>query len=344
MGQSLEDCMKGLDGHHSGHEVHLLERIDMKFLAENCIVPKAPNLTRFKISGQLPNLQVNFSDARYKQLMRMIDVAIPKFGNGDKEKAAAAGAEHHKEIQSRPDLYTRDSSSRYPDADEDLVLDHEVPKGQGEDEGKKEDEFYEAQDMTESGVNIHQKTFEFSFSVDTLRASIFKSNPDPSKPEKLLVNTVLEGFGFEFALRPFDMSVDIVLKSLYVEDKMVEDQTVFRHLVTSEDPEKHEKSGRDLVTVKYSRVQAESPEFMTVHESINQVSTSSSFVRPVWSVQSPILCLFPKVRECGTLDDQYHIHSCQHSELVSLQPLNSLRTLTSGVLLSLACSFFFTTG
>ena len=44
-----------------GPELHVLERISMTFKAENSILPKAPNLTRFRISGQLPDLRVNFS-------------------------------------------------------------------------------------------------------------------------------------------------------------------------------------------------------------------------------------------------------------------------------------------
>jgi len=121
--------------------------------------------------------------------------------------------------------------------------------------------------------NIHQKTFEFTFQVDRVQASIFRSNPDPNKPDRLLANAVLEGFRFEFGLRPYDMSVDVLLRSLYVEDKMVEDDTEFRHLVTSEKLDGgHEQ---DLVRIRYQGVQKTSPEFMTVHEGIDKVGLTS---------------------------------------------------------------------
>lgn len=86
------------------------------------------------------------------------------------------------------------------------------------------------------------------------------------------MNAVLEGFRFEFGLRPFDMSVDILLRSLYVEDKMVDDQTEFRHLVTSKLEQGEEK---DLVRVRYQGVQKASPEFLTIHEGIDKVSEVS---------------------------------------------------------------------
>ena len=46
-------------------------------------MPKYASLTRLKISGNLAGLQVNFSDVKYKSLMRLIDVCIPNFDNDD---------------------------------------------------------------------------------------------------------------------------------------------------------------------------------------------------------------------------------------------------------------------
>lgn len=63
MGPSLQVCLDALEdahGHHtSGGELHILERTSLTFLAQNCILAQAPNLTRFKISGSLPTLKVN---------------------------------------------------------------------------------------------------------------------------------------------------------------------------------------------------------------------------------------------------------------------------------------------
>jgi len=64
MGSSLQVCLDALEGHHHGAvdgvgELHILERTSLKFLAQNCIINDAPNLTRFKVSGSLPSLQLN---------------------------------------------------------------------------------------------------------------------------------------------------------------------------------------------------------------------------------------------------------------------------------------------
>ena len=63
MGPSLQVCLDALadenGGHAAGGELHILERTSLTFLAQNCILDQAPNLTRFKVSGSLPALQLN---------------------------------------------------------------------------------------------------------------------------------------------------------------------------------------------------------------------------------------------------------------------------------------------
>ena len=60
--------MRAIEATDTGHEteLHILERINMSFTVQNAIV-NAPNITRFKIAGDLPDLQVNFSDRKYSK-------------------------------------------------------------------------------------------------------------------------------------------------------------------------------------------------------------------------------------------------------------------------------------
>ncbi|KNZ46646.1 uncharacterized protein VP01_709g4 [Puccinia sorghi] len=51
----------------------------MSFNVFNCMVDNAPNLTRFKVQGDLAELRVNFSDQKYNIVMSMIDIALPNF-------------------------------------------------------------------------------------------------------------------------------------------------------------------------------------------------------------------------------------------------------------------------
>ena len=59
----------------------LRERITMSSNVFNCMVDNTPNLTRFNVQGDLPELRVNFSDRKYNIVMSMIDVALPNFSD-----------------------------------------------------------------------------------------------------------------------------------------------------------------------------------------------------------------------------------------------------------------------
>lgn len=64
----------------------------MDFEVQNSIVPTAYSLARFKVSGNLPTLQLNMSDIKYHSLMRLIDVCIPHFGDDAPRKPRAPRA------------------------------------------------------------------------------------------------------------------------------------------------------------------------------------------------------------------------------------------------------------
>lgn len=120
---------------------------------------------------------------------------------------------------------------------------------------------------------MHQKTFQLDFSVDRLSAAISRSHPDPNKPDRLLAVAVLEGFRLGVGKRTYDMAVDVILRTLYIEDKMVDEQSGdFRQLVTSKQLTTQGKSNEDtdLVRVRYESCQSESPEFQSVHEGFHK--------------------------------------------------------------------------
>lgn len=82
IGNDLQSCREALTA-DVGDNLHLLERISIDLQVQNSIVPTAYSLARFKISGNLPSLKVNVSDTKYKSLMRLIDVCIPKFDDAE---------------------------------------------------------------------------------------------------------------------------------------------------------------------------------------------------------------------------------------------------------------------
>lgn len=311
MGKNLEQCMHSLTGSsREDHELHLLERINLDFTLHNSILPKAPNLTKFKMTGHLPILRVNFSDRKYKVLMAIIDVAIPDIDskssvakmetNGkiteiqeteESPSAISNGTEKANKRRSRSmqassssttlDL-NRERRSRIASqmrGGDEYLVDAAVE----EDDDENENDFKDAEDATADRINAHQKTFELQFVVDALQGSIYKSNTDPSKPDRLLVEASFEGFELGVAVYPYHLEVDVGLRSLDIEDRIVQQKSdVFKHIITSRtiddgatrggtgDSVHLTKNDKDLVRVRYTRVQTDSPEFMTVYEGIDQ--------------------------------------------------------------------------
>lgn len=83
IGNDLQSCREALTS-DADDSLHLLERINIELRVENSIVPTVYRLARFKVAGKLPSLKANLSDTKYKSLMRLVDVCIPKFDDDDK--------------------------------------------------------------------------------------------------------------------------------------------------------------------------------------------------------------------------------------------------------------------
>ncbi|WAR59578.1 hypothetical protein PtB15_11B218 [Puccinia triticina] len=260
--KSFEKCLVALDEPRGHEEAHLIERISMNFNVFNCMVDNAPNLTRFKVQGNLPELRVNFSDRKYNIVMSMIDIALPNFcdeseakkaSEDDKQKETALKPPHNQNKLSRkpkkqpsriPAFFSNEASLAYDLSDDERPPSHvrEVTNP-GED-----DEFFGAPDLSqaEQSVNFRQNNFQLQFTVRKPIVAISKTDANCGE-EQRLVDSVLEGFYFGLSLRNFDLVVEITLSSMYIADQK-----------------------KDLVKFKYTQVQNDHPEYMTLYEGIGK--------------------------------------------------------------------------
>lgn len=269
VGTSIEETKAQLEDSAESRIMHLIDRTNVDFTVETCIIPKGTDFTKFRISGHLPVLHASISDAKYKSLMKLIDVAIPKFDGDDGSKEVASGAtgpsnpkptsktDHDKDVIGRP----RSKSFQFAAQEHALVMEDES------DNGRKE-EFEQPQGSDkESEVPLHQRNFEFKFTVDKLQGSLYRSDPEGKQPDQLLVELVAEQFYLEFYQRPFDMVAEVRLRTLAVEDHVEENPTSeFKNIISSEDL--YATSKKDLLSLKFVKVNNDHPEFMSTYEGI----------------------------------------------------------------------------
>ena len=267
IGPGIQATKDQLHTKDDSKSLHIIDRINMDFVLETSIIPKATDLTKTRISGHLPVLHASISDKKYKNLMKMIDIAIPKFESDEpldgktkapvkRTKSSPADKSRAEEALGRPR-----SKSISAQAHQELVMEDESDN-ESEKKSKRP-----AKRAEEEGVSLHQRNFEFKFTVDKLQGSLYRSDPEERKPDQLLVELVAEHFHLDFYLRPYDMVAEVLLKSLYVEDYIEEDPSPeFKQIISSQDY--GVKDGRDLFNVKFVKVNQDSPEFVSTFEGI----------------------------------------------------------------------------
>lgn len=270
IGTTIEETKAQLDSTKSQKDLHIVDRINMDFTIAICIIPKASDLTKFKISGHLPVLHASVSDAKYKNLMKLIDVAIPKFDSEERIKnqvsEGAKGPSNLKpRVEEEHDALGRDKRKSFQfSKDEDLSM--SVFEDESEEDKKEDPTQQSGSKKQQPEVHITQRNFEFQFTVDKLQGSLYRSDPEGKKPDQLLVDLVAEHFFLEFYQRPFDMAAEVSLRTLAVEDHVEEDPIPeFRNIISSDDAASDQK---ELLQLKFVRVNKDSPEFQSKYEGI----------------------------------------------------------------------------
>ncbi|KAL9595366.1 MAG: hypothetical protein Q9219_006492 [cf. Caloplaca sp. 3 TL-2023] len=267
IGPGIQATKDQVNAKDESKNYHIIDRITMDFVLETSIIPKATDLTKTRVSGHLPVLHASISDRKYKNMMKLIDIAIPKFesqGSSNETVEARPKKQSPAKDQSKVDeaLGRARSKSVAGLAQQELIV---------EDESDAEDDQESKQAVSKrlekDGVDLHQRNFEFKFTVDKLQGSLFRADPDENKPDRLLVELVAEHFQLDFYLRPYDMVAEVLLKSLSVDDYIDEDPSPeFKKIISNSGF--GAKGNKDLFYIKFVKVNNDSPEFVSTYEGI----------------------------------------------------------------------------
>lgn len=266
LGPGIKATKAQLSAKDDPKNLHIIDRINMDFILETSIIPKASDLTKTRISGHLPVLHASISDKKYKNLMKLIDIAIPKFETDEsldgRTKAPTKTPKTSPAEKSKAaEVMGRERSKSVSTPQHDLDVEDESD----EEDEKKPNNTAKSPDGEE--INLHQRNFEFKFTVDKLQGSLYRSDPDERKPDQLLVELIAEHFHLDFYLRPYDMVAEVLLKSINVEDYIDEDPSPeFKKIISSHAFGVEEN--KDLFNVKFVKVNNDSPELESTYEGI----------------------------------------------------------------------------
>jgi len=273
IGQSVEACLNQIASPAAESDLHLINKINITLLAEVSILPKASNLTQFRVSGRLPLFSANFSDRKYRAIMKIVDMVVPKPDPDEQPKAMPVGVRRPSTagLAWEPNRAMKERLGVGKSAE--LVV---LPSNENEDgadeTGRTVGQRQPSRKMTNDAIStFNQRLFEFNFRIDKFSGELRQADVDPNKPERLLANVVLEHFSMSFLLRPSDMTIKINLKSLNIQDSM-EHGSEFKYLVTSKSVENIAEidEGNDLVQLSYVRVDLNSPEYLTKYNGVDQ--------------------------------------------------------------------------
>ncbi|EIE88932.1 hypothetical protein RO3G_13643 [Rhizopus delemar RA 99-880] len=290
VGDSLDTCLVQVRRPRPELDyLHLVDRIDMTFLLELCIIRKSFDMPRLKVSGHLPLLKVNFSDTKYKAIMQLphlieasgllgdkkteVDLnEYPVQNQADQSWFNLMGNPLWNKPEEEDDMFLlsdSESSDLYTDSLADTV-DTEVTKATTVKSVK----------SSKETVNVEERLFELDFKVDRVLANILRaqkghrSDSDGLSPEHLLCEVDLKSLKLNYNMRPMDMTVGLSLKSLDVTDRMKHGNE-FKYLVTSDQhilqPDASNDSGlKELVNVEYVQCDKQNPEYMTRYKGVGQ--------------------------------------------------------------------------
>jgi len=271
LGSSIDETRKHLHSPDAQKSFHVLDQINIDLLVETCIVPRATDLTKLRITGHLPILHVSISDVRYKKLMTLLSFAIPNTSSEATTQQTSAAKPNEqrppmggrsKSIIGSGRTKSRTASFQYSAQRQAILEDNDSDKD--DDKTLRFQDASEGDDQKEH-VNIEQKGFQLNFTVDELRGSLYRADPTGKKDEKLLIDLVAQKFALDYFMRPFDMVAELKLGRLLIEDHIEENVAPeFKNLVSSDDTSTNNKE--DLFTVKYIGVANEHPHFMSEYE------------------------------------------------------------------------------
>lgn len=225
IGPDVRTAIASLNVKPKDNHISILDRMELQFILDILIFPKALNLPRIRMTGKLPNLKISLNDYQYKIILELIEKLTP--GTEDSETESC--------VENLEFIYLTNTS-----------------KFKNTEQSKEIGRLRKLKSKIDT-MTIHelqQNIFEFDLTVDNAQLSLLECYEKSSMKSNKVVDVVGRNFFLRMFKKQVLLEVELSLSSLSVED-YIENSNLeeFRWLVTSNNFCGETK--RDLFQLKY---------------------------------------------------------------------------------------------
>ncbi|TPX30777.1 hypothetical protein SmJEL517_g05746 [Synchytrium microbalum] len=286
IGPSLGDCLEALA--RPAGDMHIIEQVNMHFSIEISILPKITEATRTRIMGRLERLHLNLSDRKYKSLMKIIELITGPTSNQSLPKPQT-----HDDATPRQSTVANNTNWRFLSnsnaSRQDLVVEYDSD----------DDAFYDAPEagpsvMATGGrkgstatLDADRVLMEFTFDVGQVSASLKKADRNMKMKEAVLAHLIISDFGLTVQQRQVDMTVDVRIRDVQIEDRMQDAGAEFKYLLAASSHSKPNNSTTNLssstgnlsassdprashlIVIKYERIDPTSQHYKSIDQAVD---------------------------------------------------------------------------
>jgi vacuolar protein sorting-associated protein 13A/C len=249
--------MEKLGSKENDHSLHFIERVNMAFSVEMCILPKETSFTWLKVTGNLPRLHLNLSDRKYKAFMKTLSFISYSISTPVvdlvAERISVVTSNDWIDSYPSPDLGT----DEFFDAEEDIES--------NQDDMPISNPLLTVVASDQDLIKMSHTVIEFVFQVGEVSVSLQKTDPSNSFEESTLAELNIYDFGLKYVSRPFDYKAIIHIASAQIKDNMQQSEQ-FQYLMFKAARADGEGEREKFITIVYDSINRTSPEFKGIDQ------------------------------------------------------------------------------
>ena len=267
MAKTLPECTVRTQELSVDSDLFLIPRTSFNLTVDMSIMPKALNLSRVRVSGGIPNLQVNFSDYKYEVIKRVLaGLTGEEVGDGQVAKGVA----------SDPSSPVSGSNQQiYSDVTP--IEDEETEKAnqeQARQQGRDTEEL-----RSQGDKYFLSEVLRGNITVERLRLLVSRNRESSTGSREwhkrgLLADMSIDGVSIDLLVRPNDICVDVSAQRIAIKDELQKLGPKYAMLLSSDlQSVSTAELDQQWAKFKYRAVDRTHPKFHEQFDGLDQLIT-----------------------------------------------------------------------